>query len=213
MHIVGSTCAPKPTGVWAIGGPRRLDRSSAQLAEQTARTLLSAGQRLSVGCSTGADACAMAAAVQAQAAERLLIWAACGPVPERCPSETAGAGRWTAAGAVALARRHGAQVHPWAGGRSSVAMQTRLARRVHATAQAATAGVVVLLPARTSSTLTQLLVEEGVRRGLPVLAVPLGCDAGALPGLGVGGWEPAGWCGDVALPGALRWRSARQVLL
>ena len=104
MHIIKSTQEPRPAGTWAIGGPRQLDPAGVRITEAATLALLAAGQRLSVGCCTGADATAITAAVQARAAEQLLIWSAFGPVSRTTNQATAGTCRWSAPGAVALPR-------------------------------------------------------------------------------------------------------------
>jgi hypothetical protein len=183
-----------------------------RITEAATLALLAAGQRLSVGCCTGADATAITAAVQARSAEQLLVWSAFGPVPRTTNQATAGTCRWSAPGAVALAEHHGARVQPWASGGPEVPLPARLARRTRAVAAAATDGAVVLLHPHERGAL--LLAEEVTRRGLPVLALPLGCHAEALPRpTGTGAWEPARWCAGVALPGALRWQEAQAALL
>ena len=66
--------------VWAFGGPRRLDAGEIALAGAAARLLLDQGVGLVCGCATGADAAAIQVAA-CQAAERLRVLCAFGPVP------------------------------------------------------------------------------------------------------------------------------------
>lgn len=211
MHLVHTTSEASAAPTWAVGGPRRLNTAGVRAAEAAALALLASGARLAVGCCTGADAAAITAAVQAAQAEQLHVRCAFGPVP-RCPSSAPGTCRWSAPGAVALAERYGAQVQPWAGGPAELPPAARLHRRTEAVAAAATAGALVLLHPR--STGAALLARTVARRGLPVLALPLGCRAEALPALDSSGrWEPAGRVGTLALPGALCWRAAQAALL
>jgi hypothetical protein len=215
MHLIHSTDTPSPVHTWAIGGARKLNTAGVRLAESVALALLDGGARLACGCATGADAAVLHVALQAQMASRLSVWTAFGPAstgPGGAAALTPGTWRWSAPAAVALAGQAGAQVHPWAGGGAEVPLQARLARRTRAVAGAATKGAVVLLHPRSAGAL--LLAREAARRGLPVLALPIGCDPEALPALdGSGAWEPACWCRGVTLPGAVRWRAAQAALL
>jgi hypothetical protein len=201
--------------VWAIGGPRRLNREAIRLAEAAALALLDSGARLAVGCCTGTDAAVLMAAVQAGLADRLLVWSAFGPVPACTGAAAAlapGTCRWSAPAAVALAAADGARVQPWAGGTAEVPLSARLHRRTLAVAGGATGGVLVLLAPRSTGAL--LLARTAAHR-LPVLALPVGCTAAALPPLAAGGaWgEPARGTAPLALPDARCWCPAQPALL
>jgi hypothetical protein len=215
MHLIRTAEHPGPGPIWAIGGPRLLDAAGVRLVEALTLALLEADCRLAVGCATGADAAVLQAAEQAGRAARLAVYSAFGPVPACTGAAAAlapGTCRWSAPAAVALAERAGARVHPWAGGGREVPPAARLARRTKAVAEAATAGALVLLHPRSRGAL--LLAAESARRGLPVLALPVGCQVDALPPAAPGGsWATAGCCAGIALPGVLRWRGAQAALL
>jgi hypothetical protein len=115
---------------------------------------------------------------------RLAVFAAFGP-------GGAGACSLSAVGPVALAAAAGASVRWWAGGGQAVPLPARLAARTRAVVAAATSGL-LLFPASPSSRGSWLAARLAVARGLPVVVVPLGFPASALPAFGAGAWVPSG---------------------
>lgn len=191
MHPATAIDRPAPAPVWAIGGPRRLDAAGARRAAAAARELLDHGAALVCGCATGADAAVIRAAACRDAA-RLRVLSAFGPVSAAPSAAAAAPGAWSgsAVRAVRLAGEAGAAVAPWAGGGPALPLAARLSRRTGAVAAAATAGALVLLHPRSRGAL--LLARSVARRGLPVVALPVGCAAADLPALdGTGPWAPA----------------------
>ncbi|MBK1722817.1 hypothetical protein CKO23_11235 [Thiocystis violacea] len=170
--------------VWAFGGSRSLAPQGRALAERAALALLRSGAGLVTGCCTGADASALSAACSAGLAKRVSVLSAFGPVADS--GWPAGACPASAVAEVRRAAGFGAAVQPWAGGPASIALSARLAARTRAVARACNAGAVVVLAPGSRGAL--ILARAVVRRGLPVVALPV---AGAsLPELG-GRWVPA----------------------
>lgn len=214
--------------VVALCGSRALPGAAVPQVGRAVSALLSAGSLLSVGCSAGADAAALSAAVAAGAAVRLQVWAAFGPVS---PSWRAGrysapgAWRGSAVAAVAAARLAGAPVRWWSGGGADVPLSSRLVRRSLACVQSAAAGgpgsglvaFVAALPPRgfgpgpwpSCGSGSWASAAAAALLGLPVVVVPVGPLAGvsrsSLPALPGGGF----WLPVLAGPlsGGFRWAS------
>jgi hypothetical protein len=187
LSLFGSGVACSP--LWAFGGSRSLGPEASALASQAAAVLLQGGAGLVVGCCKGADASALSAAVAAGLAHRVSVLGAFGPLGPagRAP---AGACPASAVASVRAAVRAGAAFQPWAGGPGSVPLSARLSGRTRAVAAAASAGALVVLAPGSRGAL--ILARAVARRGLPVVALPVG--GAQLPDLG------ARW---VPVPGAL----------
>lgn len=170
-----------PPGVVALAGSRSLPASALPLVRAVVSSLLAGGCSLAVGCCVGADQRALGSCAPGQ----VRVLAAFGPAGQ-------GACAWSAVSAVLAHASAGGLVSWWAGGGPRVPLRRRLAARSAAVARAATVGAVVFLASPHSR--GSLIVAQGVaRRGLPVVAFPLGFPASALPRLGVcGAWVPAG---------------------
>lgn len=187
----------QPVPVWAFGGSRSLSPQATALASAAAAALLSSGAKLVIGCCTGADEAALAAAVECRAAHKVTVLGAFGPLgPADC--WPAGACPASAVAPVRAAVRAGAAFQPWAGGSASVPLSARLSGRTRAVAASAGAGAFVVLAPGSRGAL--ILARAVARRGLPVVALPL-CGA-KLPPLGAGRWVPE--CGALGGLGAFR---------
>ncbi|TCT21190.1 hypothetical protein EDC35_10443 [Thiobaca trueperi] len=193
---------PAVSEVWAFGGSRVLGSESSQLATAAASALLARGHRLAVGCCTGADACALSAAVALGLACRVEVFAAFGASipPGRWPL---GACPASAVSEVRRAVSEGAQLRAWAGGGVSVPLSTRLAARTRAVARACNAGAVVVLAPHSKGSL--ILARAVAGRGLPVVVVPVA--GAALPVLSAGGRWSAVSAAPLASLGAQIWRA------
>lgn len=183
-----------PPGVVALAGSRVLPAAAPALVRAVVWSLLGEGCSLAVGCCVGADQVALGQCAPAQAR----VYCAFGPAGQ-------GACAWSAVSAVLAHAAAGGAVSWWAGGGARVPLRRRLASRSAAVARSASSGAVVFLASPTSR--GSLIVAQGVaRRGLPVVAFPLGFPAAELPHLGGGGaWAPVG-SGFPA--GGWRWVSA-----
>ena len=168
-----------PPGVVALAGSRRLPVSGVSRVQGVVSSLLEGGCSLVLGCCVGADRAALGCCSPAQAR----VLAAFGPAGQ-------GACAWSAVSAVLAHAAAGGAVIWWAGGGPRMPLRRRLAARSAAVARAATSGAVVFLASPSSR--GSLIVALGVaRRGLPVIAFPLGFSASALPLLGTQGrWVP-----------------------
>jgi len=170
-------------------GSRSLPASAAPLVGRAVRAVLASGVRLvAVGCASGADRLALAAALSA-APGRVRVFAAFGP-------SGAGSVPVSSVAGVSAAARAGARVSWWAGGPASLPARARLARRASALVSAVAAsgpgaGLVCFLscPASRGSVRACRLAA---RAGLPVVVFPVGLSPASLPSLGAGGWVSAG---------------------
>jgi hypothetical protein len=165
----------------ALAGSRSLPPGGSQLVAQVARSLVSAGSSLVVGCAAGADAAALAAVPPGS----VRIFSAFGP------GGAGSAGRVSAVAAVCAFAAAGGSMAWWAGGSAARPLRARLAARTRAVVAEASALVVFFTsPASRGSSLAARFAAE---RGLPVVAFPLGFFG--LPALGLGRWTPAGGSG------------------
>lgn len=175
--------------MWAVAGSRSLPAGSVPRIQSALAAM--GPVPVAVGCCVGADAAVLAALP----ASRLAVFAAFGPGGQ-------GACSLSAVGPVGMACAAGAAVTWWAGGGLTVPLAARLAGRTRAVVSAASAGL-LLFPASPSSRGSWLAAQLAVARGLPVVVVPLGFHAAALPLLGPGGWSPS-----PLVPGGWAWSAA-----
>lgn len=180
-----------PRRVWAVAGPRDLSGAEADRFRAAVRALAARGGQVVVGCATGADALAL------QVCRPVRVLAAWGP-------DATGACRWSAVGPVQLAAAAGVPVTWWAGGGPAQPLPARLRGRTHAVVSAADAGLLVAL--RPGSRGSLLAARHAVRRGLQVVACPLG---DSLPLLGPGAWE---WVAGAPWGQAWRWQPGQKAL-
>ena len=200
--------------VVALCGSRALPSAAVPQVGRTVSALLAARSLLSVGCSAGADAAVLSAAVADRAAVRLQVWAAFGPVsPPWSARRYSAPGAWSgsALAEVAAALLAGAAVRWWSGGGPDVPLSSRLVRRSLACVQSAAAGgagsglvaFVAALPPRafgpgvwpSCGSGSWASAAAAALLGLSVVVVPVGQLAGvsrsSLPALPGGGfWLP-----------------------
>jgi len=178
----------------AVAGSRSLSADQAGQVSEAASSLLESGHRVAVGCCVGADEAVIRAALANAGASSLNVMCAFGP-------GGVGACPVSAVSAAETARAAGARVSWWAGGGASVPLRARLARRTHAVAASAPGGLFVCFGSPESAG-SLLACRAAISAGRPVLALPLGFGASALPLPGVGEWQAAGIS---ACPAAVRW--------
>ena len=176
-----------PAGVVAVAGSRRLPPGAGSVLAGALSPLVEAGRSFVLGCCVGADVLALSCLPLV----RVEVLAVFGPLG-------LGAGAFSAVAAVVAHARAGGAVRWFAGGSPSRPLGARLVARTRAVVAAASAGL-LLFPASPSSRGSWLAARVAVGRRLPVVAVPLGFAAAALPSLGAGAWQPAG------VAGAWRW--------
>ena len=182
--VLPPALAAAPGGVVALAGSRSLPPGGAGLVAGVARSLVSAGAVLVVGCAAGADAVVLAAVPPGS----VRVFAAFGP---------GGAGDAGSASAVPVVSRFaaaGGSVVWWAGGGATRPLRARLTARTAAVVSAASVGRVVFLGSPVSRG-SLLAAGFAAARGLPVVAFPLGFPPAQLPLLGPGVWRPAGGTG------------------
>ncbi|MCO5760056.1 MAG: hypothetical protein NHG36_00910 [Chromatiaceae bacterium] len=168
-----TTVTTSPPLVWAVGGSRSLSPAGQELAATITSYLLAPGSRIAVGCSKGADAAVIRAALGLGLASQLHILCAFGPISRRAGAfAVPGAGSTSDPYTVDRAARAGARVKPWAGGGVNLVFPQRLSNRSRAVALAATwAGVLVC--EQTWGTGSCVLMRALASRGLPILALPV----------------------------------------
>ena len=186
-------------GVVAVAGSRALPVGGAALVVEAARVLAGSGCSLVVGCCRGADV----AVVSAVPVASVRVLCAFGSAGE-------GAGPASAVGSVLAFAASGGSVAWWAGGRASVPLFARLARRTRAVVSSASSGL-LLFPSSPVSRGSWLAAELAVARGLPVVVVPLGFSSSLLPSLGDGQWARANASG--VFGGAWCWVASQRALL
>ena len=183
-----STLSLASPQVWAIGGSRHLSPQGQELTATLTAYLLSSGRQLAVGCSKGADAAVIRAALAQGLASQLHIHTAFGPINRQARAfAVLGAGSTSDLYTVAQAARAGARIKPWAGGGANLAFPQRLSNRSRSVAMAATwAGV--LICEQTWGTGSCVLMRALASRGLPILAFPVPHTIAAAPPL-AGAWS------------------------
>jgi len=82
----------------------------------------------------------------------------------------------------------------WAGGPASVPLRVRLANRTRAIIASTDSGLVVFFSSPNSRG-SLLACRCAVKKGLPVLAFPVGFSGSELPDLGAGSWVSFGSLG------------------
>ena len=173
------------SGVWAVGGSRSLSQAGQAVARYVISEMLASGSRLAVGCSTGADAAVIRAAILAGHARSLKIFTVFGPLAtSRGAVAAAGGCATSAVGTVAAAVDLGATIVPWAGGGPDLHIKARLRARTARVAAAATAGGIIFADG-TFGPGSLLLASHLAAKGRPVFAVTL---APLVPEPGPGGW-------------------------
>ena len=198
---------PVSSPVVVVCGSRRFPPPGRLLAVRVVRSLLRSGRRLAVGCSGGADAVALGAALSSGCS------AASGSVSVFAVGGSCGSGFWSgsAASLVFRAARSGASVRWWAGGPASVPLRSRLVGRSLAAVSAASgtgsgSGLVSFVSAlpprpwagsglwRSCGSGSWSSVAAAALLGLPVVVFPVGFSLSSLPALpsGSGRWVPAG---------------------
>ena len=186
----------------AVAGSRQLPGGMPDAVGSVAGALLDAGHSLAVGCCQGADEAVLRAAVARGCGHRLSVLCAFGP-------SGAGACGLSAVAAVEAAAAAGACVNWWAGGGARVPLRARLAGRTRAVVGAAAGGLMACFGSAESRG-SLLACRRAHALGRPVLALPPGGVAEALPVLGPGAWQPVGRLGGVPV---MRWCQAQACLL
>jgi hypothetical protein len=185
-------------------GSRSLPASAQPLVSSVVSSVLSGSSaRLVVGCSVGADALVLSSVPQSSLS-RVSVFAAFG-------FSGRGACSLSAVPVVAAAGRGGAFVNWWSGGRLSVPLRLRLAKRSLALVQflARRRSALVCFLSSPSSRGSLLACRVAVRLGIPVFVFCVGFSPSRLPRLGRGSWSlvqvaglPAGF---VAGSSACQW--------
>lgn len=174
-------------GVVAVAGSRDLPASGSALVVRVASHFAANGASFVVGCCSGADAALLSAVPGSVPPSLVRCLAAFGP-------EGVGACSASATKAVFSFAGSGGSVTWWAGGAASVPLRVRLANRTRAVIASADAGLLVFFSSP-SSRGSVLACRCAVKKGLPVLAFPVGFSGQKLPNLGAGSWVKTGQFG------------------
>ena len=165
-------------------GSRSLPASAQPLVASVVSSVLSGSSaRLVVGCSVGADALVLSSVPQSSLS-RVSVFAAFG-------FSGRGACSLSAVPVVAAAGQGGAFVNWWSGGRLSVPLRLRLAKRSLALVQflARRRSALVCFLSSPSSRGSLLACRVAVRLGIPVFVFCVGFSPSRLPRLGRGSWS------------------------
>jgi len=165
-------------------GSRSLPVSAQPLVSSVVSSVLSGSSaRLVVGCSVGADALVLSSVPQSSLS-RVSVFAAFG-------FSGRGACSLSAVPVVAAAGRGGAFINWWSGGRLSVPLRLRLAKRSLALVQflARRRSALVCFLSSPSSRGSLLACRVAVRLGIPVFVFCVGFSPSRLPRLGRGSWS------------------------
>ncbi|MGA3286378.1 MAG: hypothetical protein ABSD46_03015 [Bacteroidota bacterium] len=179
-------------------GSRSLPASAQPLVASVVSSVLSGSSaRLVVGCSVGADALVLSSVPQSSLS-RVSVFAAFG-------FSGRGACSLSAVPVVAAAGRGGAFINWWSGGRLSVPLRLRLAKRSLALVQflARRRSALVCFLSSPSSRGSLLACRVAVRLGIPVFVFCVGFSPSRLPRLGRGSWSLV----QVAGSQACQWQS------
>jgi hypothetical protein len=199
--VVGASFASR--GLVGFAGSRALPGSFSGLVRACVASVVRAGRGVAVGCASGADAFALAAAA-----------GRC-PVSVFAVGDRSGAGFWACSAPLSLLRSAGSGVVWLAGGPLSVPLSARLAARtaafvssvacrVPASGVAGSGCGLVAFFAAPRSGGSALACRLALMAGLPVLAFACGFPAAELPAVSrLGAWAPAGGVGPWA--SAFRW--------
>lgn len=164
-------------------GSRSLPVSTQPLVASVVSSVLSVSSaRLVVGCSVGADALVLSSVPQSSLS-RVSVFAAFG-------FSGRGACSLSAVPVVAAAGRGGAFVNWWSGGRLSVPLRLRLAKRSLALVQflARRRSALVCFLATPKSRGSLLACRLAARFGVTVFVICVGFSPSRLPRLGLGSW-------------------------
>ena len=165
-------------------GSRAFPASAQPLVSSVVSSVLSGSSaRLVVGCSVGADALVLSSVPQSSLS-RVSVFAAFG-------FSGRGACSLSAVPVVAAAGRGGAFINWWSGGRLSVPLRLRLAKRSLALVQflARRRSALVCFLSSPSSRGSLLACRVAVRLGIPVFVFCVGFSPSRLPRLGRGSWS------------------------
>ena len=165
-------------------GSRAFPASAQPLVASVVSSVLSGSSaRLVVGCSVGADALVLSSVPQSSLS-RVSVFAAFG-------FSGRGACSLSAVPVVAAAGRGGAFINWWSGGRLSVPLRLRLAKRSLALVQfiARRRSALVCFLSSPSSRGSLLACRVAVRLGIPVFVFCVGFSPSRLPRLGRGSWS------------------------
>ena len=174
-------------------GSRSLPVSAQPLVTSVVSSVLSGSSaRLVVGCSVGADALVLSSVPQSSLS-RVSVFAAFG-------FSGRGACSLSAVPVVAAAGQGGAFVNWWSGGRLSVPLRLRLAKRSLALVQflARRRSALVCFLASPKSRGSLLACRVAVRLGIPVFVFCVGFSPSRLPRLGRGSWSLVSHAGCLA---------------
>jgi len=171
-------------GVVAVAGSRALPASGSALLVRVASHFAAGGASFVVGCCTGADAALLSSVPGAVPPSLVHCLAAFGP-------DGAGACSASATKAVFSFTAAGGSVTWWAGGAASVPLRSRLANRTRAVINSAGSGLVVFFSSPGSRG-SVLACRCALKKGLPVLAFPIGFSGSKLPDFGGGSWVKTG---------------------
>lgn len=171
-------------GVLAVAGSRALPAFGSALVVRVASLFAANGASFVVGCCTGADAALLSAVPGAVPPSLVRCLAAFGP-------SGAGACSASATKAVFSFISSGGSVAWWAGGAASVPLRSRLANRTRSVIASADSGLIVFFSSPGSRG-SVLACRCAVKKGLPVLAFPVGFSGKKLPDLGAGSWVKTG---------------------
>ena len=186
-----------------FAGSRSLPRSAAPLVASAVRAVAGSGRGVAVGCSSGADAFALAAARSAGASLR--VFAVGGPLGVAL--QRPAFGFWSGS-ALSELRPVAPRVAWWAGGScgcpscsagspgSCPSLRKRLARRTRAAVDFAAysgpgAGFVGFLSSHSSAG-TLGAARAAAHAGLPIVVFPIGLSSAQLPSFWRGSWTVAG---------------------
>ena len=175
-------------------GSRSLPASAQPLVASVVSSVLSGSSaRLVVGCSVGADALVLSSVPQSSLS-RVSVFAAFG-------FSGRGACSLSAVPVVAAAGQGGAFVNWWSGGRLSVPLRLRLAKRSLALVQflARRRSALVCFLASPKSRGSLLACRLAVRFGVPVFVFCVGFSPSRLPRLGRGSWSLVQVAGQFSL--------------
>jgi hypothetical protein len=179
-------------------GSRSLPVSAQPLVASVVSSVLSGSSaRLVVGCSVGADALVLSSVPQSSLS-RVSVFAAFG-------FSGRGACSLSAVPVVTAAGRGGAFINWWSGGRLSVPLRLRLAKRSLALVRflARRRSALVCFLASPKSRGSLLACRLAVRFGVPVFVFCVGFSPSRLPRLGRGSWSLV----QVAGSQACQWQS------
>jgi hypothetical protein len=174
-------------------GSRSLPVSAQPLVTSVVSSVLSGSSaRLVVGCSVGADALVLSSVPQSSLS-RVSVFAAFG-------FSGRGACSLSAVPLVAAAGRGGAFVNWWSGGRLSVPLRLRLAKRSLALVQflARRRSALVCFLSSPKSRGSLLACRLAARFGVPVFVFCVGFSPSRLPRLGRGSWSLVQVAGSLA---------------